>query len=212
ARRPVFVADAYARRVLTRHRLLGRRAGYDEARLFLEARLPSDPALFNEYHALLVRVGKTHCRTVTRCERCPLRFHLAGAQLVPAGAGQRDVERRQAELAALVHGPGARAGDDERRGGIDPGELCAHVRHDRVAGPERFRERRAPGLEPLAIAGRRVVAALVDDLRTLEQRQEGGADRPVDSLGTLGAARDVDERQHGVQAEAPDRVVGRAAG
>ena len=78
ARRPVFVADAYARRVLTRHRLLGRRAGYEEARLFLEARLPSDPALFNEYHALLVRVGKTHCRTVPRCERCPLRFDLHG--------------------------------------------------------------------------------------------------------------------------------------
>ena len=78
ARRPVFVADAYARRVLARHRLLGRRAGYDETRLFLEARLPSDPALFNEFHALLVRVGKTHCRTVPRCERCPLRFDLHG--------------------------------------------------------------------------------------------------------------------------------------
>ena len=76
AARPVFVADAYARRVLVRHRLLRRGAGYDEARAFLEARLPSDPVLFNEYHALLVRVGKTHCRTVPRCEGCPLRFDL----------------------------------------------------------------------------------------------------------------------------------------
>src|SRR5947208_3398930 len=76
AARPVFVADAYARRVLVRHRLLRRGAGYDEARAFLEARLPSDPVLFNEFHALLVRVGKTHCRTVPRCEGCPLRFDL----------------------------------------------------------------------------------------------------------------------------------------
>ena len=72
------MADAYARRVLVRHRLLRRRAGYDEARAFLEARLPSDSALFNEYHALLVAVGKTHCRTVPRCEHCPLRFDLRG--------------------------------------------------------------------------------------------------------------------------------------
>src|SRR5439155_19716169 len=91
------------------------------------------------------------------------------------------------------------------------GELWAHVRHDRVAGPEGFRERGAPGLEPLAIARRRVGAALVDDLRTLEQRREESPDGPVDPLGTLGATRDVDEGQHRVQAEAPDRVVGRPA-
>ncbi len=78
AQRPVFVADAYARRVLVRHRLLRRPAGYEQARAFLEAHLPSDPALFNEYHALLVAIGKTHCRTVPRCERCPLRFDLRG--------------------------------------------------------------------------------------------------------------------------------------
>src|SRR5207244_4336511 len=73
AERPVFVADAYARRVLVRHRLLRRPAGYEQARAFLEAHLPSDPALFNEYHALLVAIGKTHCRTVPPCARSPLR-------------------------------------------------------------------------------------------------------------------------------------------
>ena len=78
AGRPVFVADAYARRVLARHRLLPRGAGYEAARVFLEAHLPSDPALFNEYHALLVAVGKSHCRAVPRCEGCPLRFDLRG--------------------------------------------------------------------------------------------------------------------------------------
>jgi endonuclease-3 related protein len=78
ANRPVFVADAYARRVLARHRLLAPRAGYEAARAFVEAHLPSDPALFNEYHALLVAVGKSHCRTVPRCATCPLRFDLRG--------------------------------------------------------------------------------------------------------------------------------------
>jgi endonuclease-3 related protein len=78
AGRPVFVADAYARRVLARHRLIGLAAGYEEARASVEARLPSDPGLFNEFHALLVAVGKSHCRTVPRCEDCPLRPDLRG--------------------------------------------------------------------------------------------------------------------------------------
>jgi endonuclease-3 related protein len=79
AGRPVFVADAYARRVLVRHRLLPRTAGYEETRAFLEAHLPSDPALFNELHALLVAVGKTCCRaTAALCAACPLRFDLGG--------------------------------------------------------------------------------------------------------------------------------------
>jgi len=78
AGRPVFVADAYARRVLARHRLLRPDAAYEDARAFLEAHLPSDPALFNELHALLVAVGKSHCRAVPRCEDCPLRRDLGG--------------------------------------------------------------------------------------------------------------------------------------
>ena len=78
AGRPVFVADAYARRVLSRHRLLSPRADYETARAFVEGHLPSDPALFNELHALLVTVGKTFCRTVPLCRECPLRRDLAG--------------------------------------------------------------------------------------------------------------------------------------
>ena len=85
AGRPVFVADAYTRRVLARHRLVPRDAGYEQARLFVEAHLPSDPALFNEFHALLVAVAKAHCRTVPRCERCPLSPDLGGRG--PARAG-----------------------------------------------------------------------------------------------------------------------------
>jgi endonuclease-3 related protein len=72
----VFVADAYTRRVLARHRFFPAGLGYEDARAFLEARLPSDPALFNEFHALLVAVAKSHCRTVPICATCPLRYDL----------------------------------------------------------------------------------------------------------------------------------------
>jgi len=77
-RRPVFVVDAYARRVLGRHRLIAPGAPSEAVRALVEAHLPADPGLFNEYHALLVAVGKRHCRTVPRCRGCPLRFDLHG--------------------------------------------------------------------------------------------------------------------------------------
>jgi len=76
--RPVFVVDAYTRRVLARHRLLSASADYEEVRRFFERHLPSDPRLFNEYHALLVAVGKAYCRSRPHCEECPLRFDLRG--------------------------------------------------------------------------------------------------------------------------------------
>lgn len=71
-RRPVFVVDAYTKRVLRRHHLASVDADYDTvANVFVKA-LPTETALFNEYHALLVAVGKEFCRTKARCEECPL--------------------------------------------------------------------------------------------------------------------------------------------
>jgi endonuclease III-like uncharacterized protein len=83
AARPVAVADVYTRRVLARHRLIAARATHDELRRWLEAHLPSDPALFNELHALLVLVGKSNCRSIPRCEGCALRFDLRGRRPAP---------------------------------------------------------------------------------------------------------------------------------
>lgn len=70
--RPVFVVDAYTRRVLLRHRLIDASARYDDIQRVFESALPRDVALFNEYHALLVEVGKHHCRSTARCAGCPL--------------------------------------------------------------------------------------------------------------------------------------------
>jgi endonuclease-3 related protein len=78
AGRPVFVVDAYTRRILARHRIVPRRIGYPALQVVFMDHLPRDPGLFNEYHALLVRVAKEHCRTTPRCEGCPLRFDLRG--------------------------------------------------------------------------------------------------------------------------------------
>ncbi len=72
-RQPVFVADAYTRRVLARHQLLPPTADYDGAQQFLHQHLPPDEALFNEFHALLVEVAKRFChRHVAHCQECPL--------------------------------------------------------------------------------------------------------------------------------------------
>ncbi len=51
---------------------------YEELQRLFMANLPTDPALFNEYHALLVHVGKEFCRSRPRCEACPLKFDLGG--------------------------------------------------------------------------------------------------------------------------------------
>src|SRR6185503_1242881 len=58
AHRPVFVADALTRRGLAAHGVLRASATYETARRLLEARLPSDPALFRSFHALLVGAGQ----------------------------------------------------------------------------------------------------------------------------------------------------------
>lgn len=74
---PVFVVDAYTRRILERHGLTQPRLRYDEIRRYVGAHLPRDAALFNEYHALIVKVGKKWCLAkAPRCSECPLGPYL----------------------------------------------------------------------------------------------------------------------------------------
>jgi len=70
--KPIFVVDAYTGRILGRHRLLEPGAGYEDIRLLFESALPREVALYNEYHALLVRLGKDFCKTKPQCHGCPL--------------------------------------------------------------------------------------------------------------------------------------------
>jgi endonuclease-3 related protein len=76
-RQPLFVSDAYTRRVLSRHQLIPAWADYGFAQGFLHQHLPSDQAMFNEFHALLVETAKRYCRgPAAHCEECPLRKFL----------------------------------------------------------------------------------------------------------------------------------------
>lgn len=75
-----FVVDTYTHRVLARHGWIGYDATYNEIKELFETNLPDNAKLYNEYHALLVRVGKDYChRSKPKCEACPL------ACLLPAG-------------------------------------------------------------------------------------------------------------------------------
>ena len=70
--KPVFVVDTYTCRIMVRHGLIEPEAGYEQIREFMEASLPGEIELFNEYHALLVQIGKTYCRPRAKCDGCPL--------------------------------------------------------------------------------------------------------------------------------------------
>ncbi len=82
--RLIFVVDAYTARIATRHGLIEPGADYEQLRYLFESVAPASSLcihgleahdtcqLFNEYHALLVRVGKEFCKPKARCPNCPL--------------------------------------------------------------------------------------------------------------------------------------------
>ncbi|OBS10459.1 endonuclease III domain-containing protein [Acidihalobacter prosperus] len=71
--RPVFVIDAYTRRLFGRLGLLPEKAAYERLRRAFEACLPPDAYHYGEYHALIVAHAKALCRPRPRCVACPLR-------------------------------------------------------------------------------------------------------------------------------------------
>jgi endonuclease-3 related protein len=77
---PVFVVDAYTRRILQRHGLAHGKETYEEIRVLFEKSLPPDTTVFNEFHALIVHVGKNFCRPqAPYCSACPLQRFLPRA-------------------------------------------------------------------------------------------------------------------------------------
>lgn len=82
---PAMVVDEYLRRIVTRHGLLQEKARYPEIQALGEQAFLPDASSqstrelarhYNEFHALMVQIGKLHCGRVARCERCPLAFDL----------------------------------------------------------------------------------------------------------------------------------------
>lgn len=80
---PTFVVDTYTHRVLARHGWIGYEADYHEIKDYFESSLPPDAPLYNEFHALLVRLGKDYCRkTNPKCDECPLADMLPESGIV----------------------------------------------------------------------------------------------------------------------------------
>jgi endonuclease-3 related protein len=72
AEKPVFVIDAYTKRIFSRHGVMAYENSYDDfQRLFMKC-LPPDVPLYNQYHAMLVYLGKDFCHTRPLCDSCPL--------------------------------------------------------------------------------------------------------------------------------------------
>ncbi len=71
---PIFVVDMYTHRVFHRHSLVDEETDYHSIQALFMDHLPHDPVLFNEFHALVVRVASAYCKkTKPQCEACPLR-------------------------------------------------------------------------------------------------------------------------------------------
>ncbi len=83
---PIFVVDAYTRRIMMRHGMTDEKATYDEIRAHFENNLPRDVRLYNEYHALIVNTGKNWCRNKNPiCAECPLSPFLPHGSPLRAG-------------------------------------------------------------------------------------------------------------------------------
>jgi endonuclease-3 related protein len=77
--RPVFVIDAYTRRIFHRLGLIRADEDYEVLRHLFEEALGPDVQRYNEYHALIVLHGKDVCKKRPRCECCCLRAACPGA-------------------------------------------------------------------------------------------------------------------------------------
>jgi len=70
--KPIFVVDAYTKRILSRHGIITDGVSYQYIQELFMRSLPRDISLYKEYHALLVRLAKTYCKTKPNCTGCPL--------------------------------------------------------------------------------------------------------------------------------------------
>lgn len=78
--RPVFVVDAYTRRLFSRLGWVLESVGYEPLRRAVERAVGPDVPRLNELHALIVRHGKEQCRRRPRCQACVLRSACPAAR------------------------------------------------------------------------------------------------------------------------------------
>ncbi len=71
--KPVFVVDAYTLRICKRHKIVPENYDYEKTRCFFENNLNKNYKLYNEFHALIVMIGKNYCKPKPNCKECPLK-------------------------------------------------------------------------------------------------------------------------------------------
>jgi endonuclease III related protein len=80
--KPIFVVDTYTRRIFVRHGWIGEDFDYMAIQDHCMSALPEDVPLFNEFHALIVMIGKNYCKPKPRCDNCPLKCYLPNGVIV----------------------------------------------------------------------------------------------------------------------------------
>ncbi len=73
---PIFVVDAYTRRIFLRHQMIAPSDDYSDVQSLFMRHLPHQVPLFNEYHALIVKTAKVYCKREPACAACPLGYLL----------------------------------------------------------------------------------------------------------------------------------------
>jgi endonuclease-3 related protein len=105
AGQPLFVVDAYTRRIFTRLGLLEGDEDYDAIQRFFMDRLPRDAGLYNDYHAQIVLHGKETCRTVPRCGGCVLERLCEKKGVGPVDGREPAMRRKQQQQRQQQHAP-----------------------------------------------------------------------------------------------------------
>jgi endonuclease III related protein len=90
--KPIFVIDAYTKRILSRHHLVTEDLTYEGIQDLFMRNLPHEPSLFNQYHALFVNTGKIFCRRNPDCAGCPLGVLQASGSHFVNGKNRRKDE------------------------------------------------------------------------------------------------------------------------
>jgi len=101
---PTFVADAYTRRVFSRHGFVPEEISYDALKRYFMDRLSPDAVLFNEYHALIVKVGKERCRKAPLCVGCPLETFLNDSSGINLSSKKSKISLRDTRIISGQHG------------------------------------------------------------------------------------------------------------
>lgn len=75
AKKPIFVVDAYTKRVFSRIEFKEQK--YEDLQKLFMSNLPNNERLFNEYHALIVELGKNICKKKPLCVKCPISIYCS---------------------------------------------------------------------------------------------------------------------------------------